>query len=144
MHTALSVTSDKKMRKQLMMDIGKPVAAAAPSSGSTLASASSCVSSQRHRTLRRNAEKGKRQDHLRAVSLPKLPFVLLRLPPRCAGAHYTPTLQPLLVERAQVRSHQAGIPESVSHRDNSGDNTDAQYRHVGCLVFLADRKIAAQ
>jgi len=64
---------------------------------------------QRQRTLRHNAEKSKRCDHLCSVRLRKLPFVLLRL----LSGHASILCLTMLADLAQVRSHDVGISQTV-------------------------------
>ena len=89
-----------------MAHIGRP-AAATPNSCRSSRHASSCVT----RTLCDDAEKCNRQDHLCAVRLRQLPFVLLRLPPRCAASDTR--LMILLAELEHLSSHQVGVTEAV-------------------------------
>ncbi len=97
-----------------MMDIGKP----ATPSGILPTILPHCCTTRdsgvlrslpRRRTLRRNAEKSEHCDHLCAVRLRKLPFVLLRLLSGLASI-LCPTM---LTELAQVRSHYVGVAQTV-------------------------------
>ncbi len=119
-----------------MTDIGNPATAAAPISRITVNTMRApCVT----RTLCDHAEERKRQDDLGAVRLRKLPFILLRLPPRQAMA-CRPTL---LAQLKYASSHQSGIAEVICQREHRGDHAKAQYCCVGCLVtVIGERDVA--
>jgi hypothetical protein len=107
--------SDKKTTQQLMIDIGKPATPSEilptilPHCCCTTRDSGVLRSLQRQRTLRHNAEKSERCDHLCSVRLRKLPFVLLRL----LSGHASILFLTMLAELAQVRSHDVGVSQTV-------------------------------
>ena len=87
---------------------------------------------QRQRTLRHNAEKSKRCDHLCSVRLRKLPFVLLRL----LSGHASILCPTMLAELAQVRSHYVGVLQTVQQRERGRDRTNGKNGRIGRLISL--------
>jgi hypothetical protein len=90
--------------------MGKP---ATPDCSSTRDSSVTGHCSLRRHTLRSDAEKSQRQDHLCALQLRKLPFMLLRLLPRHGGALGASFDRPFAAELTHLRSHQVGVAEAA-------------------------------